>query len=354
MTTDIDLERVREAYPDAEEPSAERLASLRARLTGLIDASASQQEAARPRRRVTRRRWRSVAAVCAAALVAGLVVLSGILQGGAERPVTAAAATLERYARTISQQAWHPLRPGEWFYYREIGSSGHNRPATARPALIQDVWIGANGFARIVQTGPNTVIPGGDVVIFHATRQQLQAERERQRRGAHLRILAYGQKYHWVDLDYQQLIHLPTDPSKLQRYIEQHATGGGPRFSDIFSYAEGYLRGAPLPPKVSAAMYRVIAHLPGMRLIGPTRDPLGRPGVAVGLFFKDQPGRIELIFDPKTGVLLGERGISLDATREHAPVGSVTDWVAIERQGVVKSDHELPASTTAVRGQTSQ
>ena len=85
-------------------------------------------------------------------------------------------------------------------------------------------------------------------------------------------------------------------------------------------------------------MHHVIARLPGMRLIGPTHDPLGRPGVAVGLFFKNQPGRIELIFNPTTGVLLGERGVSLNAKAMHAPVGSIIDWNAVERQGVVESD----------------
>ena len=43
--------------------------------------------------------------------------------------------------------------------------------------------------------------------------------------------------------------------------------GGGPRSFNVFGYAEALLGGrgaggAPLPPKVSAAMYRVIARLP--------------------------------------------------------------------------------------------
>jgi hypothetical protein len=91
-------------------------------------------------------------------------------------------------------------------------------------------------------------------------------------------------------------------------------------------------------------MYHVIARLPGMRLIGPTHDPLGRAGVAVGLFFNNQPGRIELIFNPKTGVLLGQRGVSLNAKTMHAPVGSIVDWTAVESQGVVNSDHLPPTS----------
>lgn len=308
--------------------------------------SAANEQLRSPRRGAPRHIRRVALIAGLAATIAALVVfLPGVRGKDASQfgPATASAQTvLRQAARAIALHAWHPLGPGQYFYYRQIDSyPQHNGAAPARPTEIQDVWVAANGFARIVQTGPSTVIAGGDVLINHATRQQLQAERERQRHGAHLRILAYPQKYQWgPSPDYEHLIQLPTTPSKLQQYIEQHATGGGPRFSDIFSYAESLLLGAPLPPKVSAAMYHVIARLPGMRLIGPTHDPLGRPGVAVGLFFKNQPGRIELILNPNTGVLLGEREISLNATANHAPVGTVTGWTAIEHQGVVSSNHQ--------------
>ena len=333
----------------ATDDDVERHALDHARYT--LRAAVVSESAPRPRRasRPGVRRFAVVAGL-AAAIASVVALLPGTTGNDTSQlgPATASAQILLRQAsRAISHQPWQPLRPGQYFYYREIGSDTDGRgPAPARPTFIQDTWVGADGFGRLVQTGPDTVIAGGDVLIFHATPQQLNAERQTQSHGAHLRILSYGQPYRWADLDYRQLISLPTDPSKLERFIEQHASGGGPRFSDIFSIMQNYLDGAPLPPKVSAAMYRVIARLPGMRLIGPTRDPLGRPGVAVGLFFKGQPGRIELIFDPRTGVLLGERAISLNAKEEHAPVGSVTNWSVIERQGTVRS------ATTPVTGNT--
>lgn len=314
-----------------------------------LRAAAISEPAHAPGRRATRHFGRFALVAGLAATIA--VVVAFLPRGtgndaGRLGPATASARTmLERAARTISRHAWQPLRPGQYLYFREIESYPRNNgPAFTHPTLTQDSWIGGNGFARLVQTGPDTVITGGDVLIFHATPKQLQGERQRQRDGAHLRILAYSQKYAAPELAYQQVIHLPTDPSKLERYIEQHATGEGPRFSHIFSYAESLLTGMPLPPKISAAMYRVIARLPGMRLIGPTRDPLGRPGIAVGLFFKHQPGRIELIFNPTTGVFLGERSISLNAKREGAPPGTVEGWSAIENQRVVSSDHQSASS----------
>lgn len=325
----------------------ERHALDRAR-NALRVAAAGEQE-------VVSRRWptfRMGRFVAIAGLAATIAVILAFLPGGTGSdvsrlgpPPASAQAWLEQAARRISRQPWRPLAPGEYYYSREVGTSfGRNGKVTRRPMEVQQAWYGANGFARLVQTGPSTLFEGGDVLIFHATHQQLEAERARQQREAHLHILAYSQKFRWVDLDYQQLIRLPTDPALLLRYIEQNAIGGGRRFSDIFSYAEALLGGggnggAPLPPKVSAAMYRVVARLPHMRLIGPTRDPLGRPGIAIGLFFKHQPGRIELILNPTTGVLLGEEMISL-SRKEGARPGTVIGWSAIEDQRIVRSDHQ--------------
>ncbi|MGO9957508.1 MAG: hypothetical protein ACLP50_16315 [Solirubrobacteraceae bacterium] len=94
MTADIDLERVRDAYPDIEEPSAERLASLRARLVELIDTSVTSQ----PRRRRARfvpgplRRRRLIALAAALAAVAGVALVLTNQGGPTPRRPTAAEA----------------------------------------------------------------------------------------------------------------------------------------------------------------------------------------------------------------------------------------------------------------------
>jgi hypothetical protein len=88
MTADSDLERVREAYPDREEPSAERLASLRARLVEQIDTSVPSQTRTpsqrSPRRRGPRRRHLIPWAVGLAAVVVGVALL--IVSPGSEGP----------------------------------------------------------------------------------------------------------------------------------------------------------------------------------------------------------------------------------------------------------------------------
>lgn len=306
---------------------------------------------AAPRPALRRRSARRTARLgLVAGLAAAIVAVVASLPGGPGNdvsqfgPATASARiVLERAAQAISRQTWHPLKPGQWLYFRQLGSNpGHNGPAAPRANSFNHVWLAPNGAARIVQR-PG-VVSGGDVLLFHQPRRAILAEQRRQQLGSHLRVMAYSQHYYWgAGPDYQQLIHLPTDPAKLRRWIERNAINPGstcaPGVSDchIFSYVEALVVGGPLPPKLSAALYRVIATLPGMRLIGPTRDPLGRPGVAVGYFFKHQSGRDELIFNPTTGAFLAERGISLDPKTMHAPVGSVVDWTAIDHESVVTS-----------------
>jgi hypothetical protein len=299
---------------------------------------------AAPRRGRDRRTARLALVVGLAAAI--VVVVASLPKGSGTSgsgfgPATASArVVLERAARAISRQVWHPLKSGQWLYFRQLGSNpAHDGLASARANSVEQVWIAASGAARIVG--------GGDVLLFHQPRAAILAEQRRQRRETHLHVMAYGQRYHWgAGPDYRQLIHLPADPIKLRRWIEDKGVNPGSTCAsgaadcNVFGFVESLLSGGPLPPKLSAALYRVIATLPGMRFIGQTSDPLGRRGVAVGYFFKNQPGRDELIFDPATGVFLAERGISLDPKTMHGPVGSVVYWSAIDHEGIVNSDHQ--------------
>ncbi len=101
MTADIDLERVRDAYPDVEEPSAERIASPRARLVELIDTSVTSQPSSRRQRLLPgllgRRRLVAFAAALAAPAAVALLLTD---QGGPtpRRPTAAEARAILRGA----------------------------------------------------------------------------------------------------------------------------------------------------------------------------------------------------------------------------------------------------------------
>jgi hypothetical protein len=115
MSTDVDLELVRELHPESEESSPARDRARAALLAQIATATGAPAR----RRRVGRRLplLPSIGlAVAVAATVAAVVIAAG-LRGGAAQPASAAAAVLQRAALT-AQTSGGPreLRAGEYWY----------------------------------------------------------------------------------------------------------------------------------------------------------------------------------------------------------------------------------------------
>ncbi|MES9607896.1 CU044_5270 family protein [Actinomadura sp. NPDC000929] len=138
----------------------------------------------------------------------------------------------------------------------------------------------------------------------------------------------------------KQLTELPTEPEALKEALlglrgHWHAVSkngekaepiralrGQERVRALSDVAGDLLSTAPAPPKVRAAVFRMLADLPGVRPEGRTTDPLGRTGTVVslpltttaplGLFTAPkQLGtyRRQFIVDPATGSLLAIRDL---------------------------------------------
>jgi hypothetical protein len=114
----------------------------------------------------------------------------------------------------------------------------------------------------------------------------------------------------YIALSYAQLRRLPTDPSRLaaaldsltaRHHVDQEFPQADVRTAIRFEILR-MLAQEPTSASLRAALYRVFASTPGIRLLGRTRDSLGRPGMAVAVKVDD--ARLELIIDPKTGELL--------------------------------------------------
>ena len=82
---------------------------------------------------------------------------------------------------------------------------------------------------------------------------------------------------------------LPTDPARMRiailKWMRDHGTM--PAHPDVFLFREGAkLLDAgkrPLAPPIRAAVYRMLAGLPGVHSLGRVRDPLGRPALGVAM-----------------------------------------------------------------------
>jgi hypothetical protein len=168
-----------------------------------------------------------------------------------------------------------------------------------------------------------------------------------------------GSVLQWTPAQYQSL---PSDPAALKAYIlrlnqgksslapgetEQEALD-----SAVFGEITDLLDHEPITPQVRAAAFQVLAGLPGIKMLGPVTDPVGRPGYTIGLGeyaakdFGYTPlvgSGLVLIISPTTGTLLAEEST---ATPQE---------VTNNNQEVTRSTKAAkhPAASGAVSGPTS-
>ena len=104
------------------------------------------------------------------------------------------------------------------------------------------------------------------------------------------------------------------------------------------------LRFAPLSGAQTAAFYEVLATLPGIELVGPAKDPLGRAGTAFAVERGDALRAASSSSTRRPGRLLGSRMIltAPDPAYAGAPVGTVIGYETIVSTGVVDSTDARP------------
>jgi hypothetical protein len=163
----------------------------------------------------------------------------------------------------------------------------------------------------------------------------------------------------WKSVSPAYLNSLPTDPARLEAIIL--AGNSNPNmpwyvgrnkaytiFNGIFTLiSDGQTQGTWIPPKLEAAMYRVLASLHGVHF-DPTTDLAGRHGMG----FYMLPGgweKQELVINPVTYAFMGFEWVALkahtdvatDGTR-HIKKGQVLGWGALLKIAVVQKAGQLP------------
>jgi hypothetical protein len=228
-------------------------------------------------------------------------------------------------------------------------AGGRPHPATSTAVALSGVvsvvrrettetWVGLDGTVRTrtVAAGPAAFATPGDKARLLASGQPLPAVPG----SSDMTVQGDGRFPAGQDLfSYRQLLALPTDPRALYRQIRRAlvsaatrgrleyaqtsaqlkvaqagATGGhvvigaysirGSEAGAALDAVVGLLE-SPVPAPVRAALYRAAALVPGVRLDGTVRDSLGRPGI--GISAGPPKTWFELILDPATGALIGQR-----------------------------------------------
>jgi hypothetical protein len=108
---------------------------------------------------------------------------------------------------------------------------------------------------------------------------------------------------------YRFLQSLPTDPRVLLTRIEMDMAGQQPVPDEAFTTIGDLLNEAIAPPRVSAALYRAAALIPGVTVVPNATDAIGRHGIAVAM--TDVGIRREWIFSKRTLLYLGERDVKV-------------------------------------------
>jgi hypothetical protein len=261
-------------------------------------------------------------------------VAAVLLAGGGNVATNASAATLALTARSALLQPSLFPKDDQYYYVRTEGTEPTGMSVKSGPSInavetiITDRWQSAtrpgrtrtrivalrfdspSDGARWHSEGPQDVqvgsvltnrLPagGGYYLGDNAFRSPLSRSQ----------VFALPMTAHAL---YARLIPAPRElhratHAQLEQFIKQYGDGtlrsalGGFAFNEIRStFEEG-----SLPPQLQSAFYGALALVPGITQVGKVHDLAGRAGV--GLALTRHGIRDELIVDPATGVLLGER-----------------------------------------------
>ncbi|WP_010204348.1 CU044_5270 family protein [Salinibacterium sp. PAMC 21357] len=127
-----------------------------------------------------------------------------------------------------------------------------------------------------------------------------------------------------------RLDDLPRDPQQLLNYIYRVTAGHGVSADgQAFDFISTTLRTGVVPAELRAALYLAAAGIPGVEITDEAATLNGRTGVAFGREEKD--GFLhEIIIDPETGLLIGERTVQLfDSKMDLVFAGEVVGWTAV-------------------------
>jgi hypothetical protein len=242
-------------------------------------------------------------AVAAASTAALLAVVPILFLGGSGEVQPAAAEVLRQVAAVAAvQEADTRPGPGQYFFTRSREASvattfGVNTRWSALYPKERETWTAPDGTIRFRVTSQKPEL------VSAAQRAAWVAAGSPPLRSGQVSEESIKGANKFLDTS-----NLPTEPKALRESIEARKAPefvGPPGEAETFELIGDLLRETYLPPAFRAALYRVTAELPGIELLGEVEDPVGRTGIGIA-----SPGpeiRHELIFNPETSALLGER-----------------------------------------------
>jgi hypothetical protein len=271
----------------------------------------------------TRRRWKSALVVTVAAAAACAIAIA--LLPGTLLPRTtpgaspAAVRLLARIATAAAAQPSPAVRNSQFSY---IESWGSNQVCQVEGGRVTSCTVDKPHESQIWLSVSNLCVTG--LLREHGQDTPLASS------GSFPHCPYQGNVNYPT---YRFLQSLPTNPQVLLSLIERDMTGQLPRPEDAFTAIGDLLDQSIAPPRVSAALYRAAALIPGVTVVANATDAIDRVGVAVA--FTYQGMRSEWIFSKRTLQYLGGRNISVAN-------GSTIGETAVLQRAFVDHPGQLP------------
>ena len=323
--TQDELTLLRKVRDDVAEPSTTALNAGRAALLEAAEPAAAKP--IKPHRALRRAGWTTLGVVAAGGLATALVLgnvigLAG-WRGGAD---PAAADSLSRAAAATIKTADPVVGPGQYLevstkaVYAAISQSStylaHQDGQVYIPADHDADWV----WVRDPETAAKTFGPASE---------RQAAEEAPTTSAPDIIRAAQGAFYNGRPMDWG-LRALPHDPQQLLNYIYRTTAGRGvsPDGEALGTIAD-ILRTGVVPAELRAVLYRALAGIPGVTISDTTATLDGRTGVAFG---RDEGNglRQEIIIDPATGLMIGEREVVLrEGVLPGVPAGESMGWTSV-------------------------
>ncbi|MCD2441821.1 CU044_5270 family protein [Agromyces sp. SYSU K20354] len=332
---------LRRARSDVEPPSAEVVAGARAALMERVQTETSIDAVPRVRHRVRRIGFATLGTLAAGGLVAGLVFTNMLGLAGWRGGADAAAASVLHDAAIATLGSEDPiLEPGQYLRIDQTAVYGATNFTDDEkyisyltisheelyvPANPEGDWVWIRPLSKTYETfGPESAAIAeenelGSVEAFGENSAEI--------------VRAPGGAFYSMENQHSPsaLKRLPTDPYQLLNYIYRTTLGQGPSpDQEALVWIADTLRSGAVPAQLRSAMYQAAALIPGVEITERQANLDGRVGVAIGRYEESNGIRQDIIIDPETGAIIGQREVQMrDEPFNSFPAGTVIAWTAI-------------------------
>jgi hypothetical protein len=293
-----------------------------------------------------RRPRRAVIALGAAIAAAGaaLAIVSGLDEGHVQPAPATAKEALRRLA-TVAEQSKGPGVPADhqYFYVASEGTELSSAFPTSDPkdafsytyTKRREIWLSVGKSGRLTQTQDGELHwlspqDKANWIRFGSPKMEDTGGPDSTSMDPIGHYFIGDERFTTQQLEDFR----PTPRELFDRLRSRVGDRGQSPDGEVFVEIADALREAPQTPALRATLYRALALVPGVRLLGNVHDRLGR--AAVGVAFTEHTGmRQELLFDPHTSEVLNEREVVTEHVQGlSAAPGTVVEDIVYTKRAV--------------------